>query len=104
VAELSGNLERAADLPSKDLVRGEAVDSLPIEEDLATIRLVEARYKVEEGGFTGSIGPYEPGNGLLFDLEAAVVYGPDAAEVLLQGSYFQHSVCSRVIFLLSRVK
>jgi hypothetical protein len=83
VAELSGNLERAADLPSKDLVRGKAVDSLSIEEDRATIRLVEARYKVEEGGFTGSIGPYESGNGLVFDLKGTIVYGPDAAEVLL---------------------
>ncbi len=94
MAKLPGNLECAADFPLEDLVGGQAVDSVPVEEDLATVGFVEARHQVEEGRFTRPIGPYKPGNGFIFDLKAAIIYGPEATEALIQRLHFQHFIDS----------
>lgn len=90
MAKLPGNLECSADFPLKDPVRGKPIDSVPLEEDFATVGFVEARHEIKEGRFTGPIGSYKSSNGFLSHFKAAIIYGPETTEAFLQGSHFQH--------------
>src|SRR5215469_1974816 len=68
-----GQLERPADTPREDLVRGQAGDLGFVEVDVAAVHPPVAGDHVEQGGLPGAVRPDQPGDTAAFDLDRAVM-------------------------------
>src|SRR5262245_50415343 len=82
-------LEGAPKPGPADLIGSPAIDASARQADLARFRPIDARDQIETGGLAGAIGANQADDRALGHVEAHILHGLEAAEVLGYARNFQ---------------
>ena len=89
------DLEGAADAGGADLVRAQAVDGFPLENNFAGVRGIDAGDHIEDGGLAGAVRADQAVDVALGDLERRRVHRTQAAERFADRAHFEKRAHSR---------
>ena len=97
VQEQTERLERAGDTAARDPVRVEPDDRLPLEDDLAAVRRVDAGDQVEERRLAGAVRPDDADDLTFVHDEVEAVDAGQAAERLGQARHLEQRLWHQTI-------